>query len=210
MNKIYKLIWSKTRNMYIAVCEFARSHAKSAKTRIVNRTIVASILACLLSYGVSAPVYADYNPTPTTTTVSWDTFVDKYEFIWTFVAEHGSYEYWTAIDKETGKALLAMGNVNSPVTLFEGYYYTSTDPTFAGGDFKKADNGDYVNRTVAVKWPPQTRFYASFTFPVSLPSESVPVQAHIPVTVFYPPCRHESVPDTTSARIHTGSSAGSP
>ena len=43
MNKIYKLVWSKTKNMYVAVCEFAKSHTKAPGSRAVNRTVVAGV-----------------------------------------------------------------------------------------------------------------------------------------------------------------------
>ena len=56
MNKIYKLIWSKTKNMYVAVCEFAKSHTKSSKGSIVRKTVTAGFLLSLLT--VSNPLYA--------------------------------------------------------------------------------------------------------------------------------------------------------
>ena len=41
MNKIYKLVWSKTKNMYVAVCEFARSHSKAPKSGVVKTSRIA-------------------------------------------------------------------------------------------------------------------------------------------------------------------------
>ena len=37
MNKIYKLVWSKVKNMYVAVAEIAKSHTKSPSSNIVGR-----------------------------------------------------------------------------------------------------------------------------------------------------------------------------
>ena len=58
MNKIYKLVWSKTKNMYVAVCEFAKSHTKAPGSRAVTRTVVAGVLACVLSCGLVIPGHA--------------------------------------------------------------------------------------------------------------------------------------------------------
>jgi len=58
MNKIYKLVWSKTKNMYVAVCEFARSHSKAPKSGVFNRALVAGVLAGVLSCGIASPVLA--------------------------------------------------------------------------------------------------------------------------------------------------------
>ena len=58
MNKIYKLVWSKTKNMYVAVCEFAKSHTKSPSSGAISRTVVAGVLASVLSCGAVFPVFA--------------------------------------------------------------------------------------------------------------------------------------------------------
>ena len=58
MNKTYKLVWNKTRNMYIAVCEFAKSHTKSQATGVLPRTLIAGFLAYVLSCGAVIPVWA--------------------------------------------------------------------------------------------------------------------------------------------------------
>ena len=48
MNKIYKLVWSKTRNMYVAVSELAKAHTKSSASGSIRRTVIAGVLACVL------------------------------------------------------------------------------------------------------------------------------------------------------------------
>ena len=68
MNKIYKLVWSKTKNMYVAVCEFAKSHTKAPGSRAVNRTVVAGVLACILSCGA---VVSSFAQTPAERYSSW-------------------------------------------------------------------------------------------------------------------------------------------
>ena len=68
MNKIYKLVWSKTKNMYVAVCEFAKSHTKAPGSRAVNRTVVAGVLACVLSCGA---VVSSFAQTPAERYSSW-------------------------------------------------------------------------------------------------------------------------------------------
>ena len=66
MNKIYKLVWSRTKNMYVAVCEFAKSHTKApaSHARVSNsrsfiRTVAACVLSTFFSFGNMIPnVYA--------------------------------------------------------------------------------------------------------------------------------------------------------
>ena len=48
--------------MYVAVCEFARSHTKAPASGIINRTVVAGVLACVLSCGAVMPVFAESAP----------------------------------------------------------------------------------------------------------------------------------------------------
>lgn len=56
MNKIYKLVWSKTKHMYVAVCEFAKSHTKSPSTSVVRSALIAGVLVSLL--GASGSLFA--------------------------------------------------------------------------------------------------------------------------------------------------------
>ena len=66
MNKIYKVIWSKTRNCYVVASELAKRHTKSPTAGGMNRAVVAGVLACVLSCGVVTPAYAvDYHPLST-------------------------------------------------------------------------------------------------------------------------------------------------
>ena len=58
MNKIYKVIWSKAKNCYVVASEFAKSHTKSPKSGL-GKTLVAGILACVLSCGAVMPVFAE-------------------------------------------------------------------------------------------------------------------------------------------------------
>ena len=58
MNKIYKLVWSKTKNMYVAVCEYAKSHTKAPKSGVMNRAVVAGVLACVMSCSVIISAHA--------------------------------------------------------------------------------------------------------------------------------------------------------
>ena len=58
MNKVYKVIWSKTKNMYVAVCEYARAYTKSPTAGGLNRAVVAGVLASVLSCGAVMPVMA--------------------------------------------------------------------------------------------------------------------------------------------------------
>ena len=48
MNKIYKLIWSKTKNCWVVASELANSHAKSTSGRVKGSVLAASVLTVLL------------------------------------------------------------------------------------------------------------------------------------------------------------------
>lgn len=58
MNKIYKVIWSKVKNCWVVASELAKSHTKSPKSSMFSRTLVASVLACLLNISFSVPAIA--------------------------------------------------------------------------------------------------------------------------------------------------------
>ena len=53
MNHIYKLVWNRARNMYMAVSEMAKSHGKSGSISRAGRKTAAILLAVLaLTAGV--------------------------------------------------------------------------------------------------------------------------------------------------------------
>ena len=58
MNKVYKLVWSKAKNMYVAVAEFAKSHTKASTGGIVSRALTLGVLLSVLSCGAVMPVSA--------------------------------------------------------------------------------------------------------------------------------------------------------
>ena len=60
MNKVYKLIWSKTRNMYVAVCEFAKAHTKKSRIITFGKVLSIGILLSLLSLSHSTYAYRFY------------------------------------------------------------------------------------------------------------------------------------------------------
>ena len=59
MNKVFKVIWSKTKNCYVVASELAKSHTKSPKSSIISRTLVAGVLASICTFGAVLPVFAD-------------------------------------------------------------------------------------------------------------------------------------------------------
>ena len=52
MNKIYKVIWSKVKNCYVAVSELTKNKTKAPGQNGIVRTVAAGVLACVLSCGV--------------------------------------------------------------------------------------------------------------------------------------------------------------
>ena len=59
MNKVFKIIWSKARNCYVVASELAKSYTKSPGSKVINRTVVAGVLACVLSCGAVIPAFAE-------------------------------------------------------------------------------------------------------------------------------------------------------
>ena len=60
MNRIYKLIWSKTRNCYVVVSELAKQHTKSSSGigSAVVRGVLAGAVCLSLTAGICSPVWA--------------------------------------------------------------------------------------------------------------------------------------------------------
>ena len=69
MNKTFKIIWSKARNCYVVASELAKSYTKSPGSKVINRTVVAGVLACVLSLSMSSPVFAE---------IRWGTHMGEY------------------------------------------------------------------------------------------------------------------------------------
>ena len=56
MNKIYKTVWSKVRNCYVVVSELAKSRTKAPSYGGISRSVVAGVLASIISCGAVMPV----------------------------------------------------------------------------------------------------------------------------------------------------------
>ena len=71
MNHIYKVVWSRARNCYMAVSEIAKGHSKSsgkAKAAKGGKMILASLAVAAMAFGTTA--YADYDPATNTDTLT--------------------------------------------------------------------------------------------------------------------------------------------
>ena len=53
MNKIYKLVWNKSRNMWVAVAEIAKSHTKAPNSGVVGRIQLENNISLQLRKGTS-------------------------------------------------------------------------------------------------------------------------------------------------------------
>jgi hypothetical protein len=58
MNKVFKVIWSKTKNCYVVASELAKSHTKAPSAKGISRVLVCGVLACVFSFGAVMPVFA--------------------------------------------------------------------------------------------------------------------------------------------------------
>lgn len=66
MNHIYKVVWSRARNCYMAVSEIAKGHSKSSGKEKSGKMILASLAVAALAFGTTAYA-ADNTPTDTLT-----------------------------------------------------------------------------------------------------------------------------------------------
>lgn len=66
MNHIYKVVWSRARNCYMAVSEIAKGHGKSSGKEKSGKMILASLAVAALAFGTTAYA-ADDTPTDTLT-----------------------------------------------------------------------------------------------------------------------------------------------
>lgn len=72
MNHIYKVVWSRARNCYMAVSEIAKGHGKSSGKEKSGKMILASLAVAALAFGTTA--YANDTPASGTET---DTLVNQ-------------------------------------------------------------------------------------------------------------------------------------
>ena len=68
MNHIYKVVWSRARNCYMAVSEIAKGHSKSSGKEKSGKMILASLAVAALAFGTTA--YAAYDPSTNTDTLT--------------------------------------------------------------------------------------------------------------------------------------------
>lgn len=68
MNHIYKVVWSRARNCYMAVSEIAKGHGKSSGKAKGGKMILASLAVAALACGTTA--YATYDPATNTDTLT--------------------------------------------------------------------------------------------------------------------------------------------
>ena len=101
MNKIYKVVWSKVRNCYVVVSELAKKSTKSCKSVKFSHSLVAGVLACVLSCGIVSFAEAtdfdhgNYRVYPI------------YDISTSDESGNVTYYYGLAVDKTTGKVYTA-------------------------------------------------------------------------------------------------------
>lgn len=62
MNRVYKIVWSKTKNAYVVTSEVARSHTKSASGKAVKAALAAAVGMGVLMGGYVADAAPATNP----------------------------------------------------------------------------------------------------------------------------------------------------
>ena len=142
MNRIYKVIWSKTRNCYVAVSEMAKNNSKSS-VRSERRGLIkgASALAlCLaLSVGISSSAWASYQAGPNINTSGSSEFTvvgDGNEVVVTTYGSAFGY-HASIIDAEYSTSIGAYSIVGIPRK------YQSMEGDTAIGAYSKIESGSY-------------------------------------------------------------------
>ena len=142
MNRVYKLIWSKTKNMYVVVCEYAKSHTKSVVNKNVRRTTVAGVLFSLLSCMVAAPVtFAKTSISAST----WRTIQNSsVEYKIGSPSDTNDW-YYAYLNLKTGAVTYCMDSL-SHSNAGEWSYYKLTEAEFKSGI--GASNLDLFNNSI--------------------------------------------------------------
>ena len=174
MNKIFKVIWSKTKNCWIVASELAKRKTKSSIFRIFSKLLVASILCSLLNFSNFVnPVYAATAPNSWVnwesvnegtaypyinfTTTTWDYFFDNCSFEINDVSSNGYSASGWFIDWSKG----AIGQFTWGINRADGgyrYFHVAANPGgkialgnmgFIRGDteykeLRPSDNGNCV------------------------------------------------------------------
>ena len=79
MNRVYKVIWSKAKNCYIVVSELAKDYTKASKSSVLKPVAVAGVMAAVLNFGISNPVFAEPERPHE---ISWSDFTSKYYWVY--------------------------------------------------------------------------------------------------------------------------------
>ncbi|MBQ7416977.1 MAG: ESPR domain-containing protein, partial [Acidaminococcaceae bacterium] len=139
MNKVYKLIWSKTKNMYVAVAEIAKSHSKSKRSTVIGG--VKGLRAGLAAVVVASHLLLPFMASP----VEAGTFdrnhsipVGDYNFL-----QQNSVFYEISLNRKMISDLASSGAIsNGSALIFDS---GNTGVGFQGGGFIAVDNNGNAN-----------------------------------------------------------------
>ena len=153
MNKIYKVIWSKTRNCYVAVSELAKNHGKDS-VRSEKRSLVkgmsALALGIALSLGVTGSAWADETITGNLT-VTGDTIKVGTDGTITVDANHNSlFGESNTLENRPGYTNFydtLLGNTNR---IFYGYYSTAIGNSNTINGYVNGNSGSPANYSTAI------------------------------------------------------------
>ena len=130
MNKVYKVIWSKAKNCYVVASELAKSHTKSPASGVLSRTLVAGVLASVLSCGAVMPVSVYAAAADTVTSSAANTtklFLLGHTAAGTAAAKYDSGIYATTTSGQLHVGSLVSGGAISGTTgTFTGLTLNST------------------------------------------------------------------------------------
>ena len=173
MNKIYKLVWSKTKNMYVAVCEFARSHTKASKSGNFRKRLVDGGLIAILSCGFASQSFAAITSisVPTGSEMTVTASEDGFYIIDAAVFDGGgtgtdSLDWWINGKWVGGYGSTDASTVTIPVKLGDELRILSGNHNNIGNG-RLADNLRHLNFAPFYTTPPDNGNYVNLNCKIS-------------------------------------------
>ena len=148
MNKIFKVIWSKTRNCYVVASELAKGHTKASSTGDKTRRLALAAITALMLLPVGGFSYAADTTTVTDTDNTSQTVYTK-EGTDKQVSDAKTYTYRKVAAEETAREE-ADTKLDNRITDVKEYLEKQTSDTYVSKDDAAVQDGAIVkeNNTI--------------------------------------------------------------
>ena len=130
MNKIFKVIWSKTRNCYVVASELAKGHTKAASTGDKTKRLALAAITALMLLPVGGFSYAADTTTVTDTNNTQQTVYTKDGADNTFYTKKGADDTFVKKGSNNGNSLTI--GASESTKSFSHQYVTGAQTTYDG------------------------------------------------------------------------------